>query len=62
MTNTSSKDYVFELVPPNPKVSGIMINPLVKTLEAGKGTLVSIKYDSKFRDLTHQSFTEMNKP
>ena len=51
--NTSSKDYTIELVPPNPKLSGIIVNPLVNTLKANSGALVSLKYNSKFRDLTH---------
>lgn len=29
VNNASSKDYMFEMVPPNPKISGIIINPLV---------------------------------
>ena len=44
---------MIELVPPNPKLSGIMVNPLVQNLASGKSTLVSVKYTSKFRDLTH---------
>ena len=31
------------------------VNPLVKSLKPGKATLVQIKYDSNFRDLTHAS-------
>ena len=31
------------------------VNPLVKSLKPGKATLVQIKYDSDFRDLTHAS-------
>ena len=34
-------------------VSGLTVNPLVKNLKPGKATLVQIKYDSDFRDLTH---------
>lgn len=37
-----------------------MVNPLVKELPAGKATLVSIKYTSKFRDLTNKILTEIN--
>jgi hypothetical protein len=44
---------MFEIVPPNVRVSGIIVNPLVKSLKGGQSTLVSIKYTSMFRDLTH---------
>lgn len=37
-----------------------MVNPLVKELPAGKGTLVSLKYTSHFRDLTNKKLTEIN--
>jgi hypothetical protein len=29
LSNTSTKAYTIELVPPNPKLSGLMVNPLV---------------------------------
>ena len=51
-----------ELVPPNPRLSGLVVNPLVKTLAAGSSTLVSVKYNSKFRDLTYQSLQDVDKP
>jgi hypothetical protein len=50
------------LVPPNPKLSGLMINPLVQQLAAGKSTLVSAKFTSKFRDLTHAILSNVDKP
>jgi hypothetical protein len=52
VNNNSSKDYMIECVPPNSKLSGLTVNPLVNTIKAGGGGLVSIKYNSKFRDLT----------
>lgn len=55
MNNQSQKEYVVELVPPLQALSGLSVNPLVKTLPAGRATLVSIKYDSDFRDLSHAS-------
>ena len=42
-------------MPPLQPCSGLTINPLVKSLKPGKATLVQIKYDSNFRDLTHAS-------
>ena len=33
--NSSQKDYVIEIVPPNPRISGIVVNPLVKQLKGG---------------------------
>ena len=44
---------MIEIVPPNFKLSGLTVNPLVNTLKAGGGALVSLKYSSKFRDLSH---------
>ena len=38
------------------------MNPLVKPIEAGKSTLVSVKFDSLFRDLSYQSHQDMNAP
>jgi hypothetical protein len=35
LTNSSQKEYMFEIVPPNPRLSGIIVNPLVKSLKAG---------------------------
>jgi hypothetical protein len=59
LNNTSSKNYTFEVVPPKPSVSGIIVNPLFKPLPANKSTLVSIKYESAFRDLTYWTMQEM---
>jgi len=53
---------MIEIVPPNQRLSGLTINPLVNTLKPGGGALVSIKYSSKFRDLTHQVMDEINNP
>lgn len=60
LTNNTQKEYNIELVPPNPQLCGLMVNPLVKELPAGKATLVSIKYTSKFRDFTNKVLTEIN--
>ena len=53
LNNESNKNYMFEVVPPNPKVSGLIVNPTVKPLPANRSTLVSIRYDSAFRDFTY---------
>ena len=44
-----------ELVPPLSALSGLTVNPLVKNLKPGRATLVQIKYDSDFRDLSYNS-------
>lgn len=62
ITNSSQKDQMIEIVPPHQRMSGLTINPLVNTLKAGGGALVSLKYSSKFRDLTHQVMEEINNP
>lgn len=62
LTNKSGKNYTIEVVPPMNAMSGLTVNPLVKPIEAGKSTLVSIKYDSKFRDLTYQTHADMMAP
>ena len=62
INNSSTKDLIVELVPPPTLLSGIQVNPLVKTLIAGKGGLFSIKYHSKFRDLTHATLDEWINP
>lgn len=54
LNNSTQKEYIVELVPPLNAVSGLTVNPLVKNLKPGRATLVQIKYDSNFRDLTHQ--------
>jgi hypothetical protein len=51
-----------ELVPPNSKLCGIVVNPLVKTIPAGTSTLVSLKYSALFRDLTHAALEASKKP
>mmetsp|Transcript_1592 Transcript_1592/g.2347 ORF Transcript_1592/g.2347 Transcript_1592/m.2347 type:complete len:117 (+) Transcript_1592:1905-2255(+) len=43
-------------------LSGLTVNPLVKPIEAGKSTLISVKFDSKFRDLTYQNYEEIMAP
>lgn len=55
LTNQSGKNYTVEVVPPMQNLSGLTVNPLVKPMEAGKSTLVSVKFDSRFRDLTYKS-------
>lgn len=62
LNNESSRNYTFEVVPPNPKVSGIIVNPLVKPLPANRSTLVSIRYESAFRDLDYWSMKDLFKP
>jgi len=62
LANKSGKNYTVEVVPPINKVSGLIVNPLVKPIEAGKSTLVSIKFDSRFRDLTYSSHQEIMAP
>lgn len=54
LKNTSQRNFTVEVVPPLNKVSGLLINPLVKELEAGRSTLVSVRYDSKFRDIDYK--------
>lgn len=55
LSNKSGKNYTIEVVPPKNSISGLTVNPLVKPIEAGKSTLVSIKFDSRFRDLTYKT-------
>ena len=43
-------------------MSGLTVNPLVKPIEGGKSTLISIKYNSEFRDLTYTKMQEIIKP
>ena len=49
-------------MPPNVKLSGLTVNPLVKKLASGASTLVSIKYDALFRDLTHSALESLKNP
>jgi hypothetical protein len=53
---------MIEVVPPNSQLSGLTVNPLVNTLKAGGGSLVSIRYNSKFRDLTFAALDAINNP
>jgi len=62
ISNKSQKNYTIEVVPPNPKVSGLIVNPLVKPLPAGRNTLVSVKYNSLFRDLNYHTYNDVFKP
>ena len=62
LTNATGKNYTIEVVPPKNCFSGLTVNPLVKPIEAGKSTLVSIKFDSKFRDLTYARYEELTMP
>lgn len=62
LTNTYSRPFTFELVPPHYAVSGLTVNPLVKSLEAGRSTLVSIRYDSKFRDADYKMMQQIMAP
>ena len=62
LTNQSSKNFTIEVVPPLNALSGLTVNPLVKPIDAGKSTLVSIKFDSKFRDLTYSSYEALMAP
>jgi hypothetical protein len=62
LSNVSQKEYIVELVPPHSKLCGIVVNPLVKTIPAGTSTLVSLKYSSLFRDLTHAALEASKKP
>lgn len=58
LSNNSQKNYTIEVVPPNAKLSGLTVNPLVKPVGAGRSTLISLKYQSHFRDLTHSSLKD----
>ena len=62
LQNTSQKAVTVEVVPPLYKVSGILVNPLVKSLEAGRSTLVSVRYDSKFRDIDYKVMKSIMDP
>ena len=44
--NSSIKNLLMEVVPPNYSISGILVNPLVIPLQAGRSSLLSIKYHS----------------
>lgn len=40
----------------------MVVNPLVTELKAGKSSLISIQYNSAFRDLTRQTMENLFKP
>ena len=58
----SQKGYTIECVPPLGSLSGLVVNPLVQPVQAGKSTLVSIKYNSDFRDMTYKFMHDEVKP
>jgi hypothetical protein len=58
----NSKNKLIEIVPPNYQLSGLMINPLVIPLGEGKSCLVSVKYNSLFRNLTASALEDLYKP
>lgn len=60
--NTSQKNYMLEMIPPNFQLTGILINPLVVPLSGGKSALVSFKYHSKFREFNARTLEELYKP
>lgn len=62
LSNSSQRNFTIEVVPPMNEVSGLTVNPLVKPIEAGKSTLISVKYNSEFRDLTYAKMNEIVKP
>ena len=46
VTNDSAKNYIVETVPPNLLIAGLMVNPLVTDLKAGRSALICIRYNS----------------
>jgi hypothetical protein len=62
VTNDSQKNYMVELVPPNIKIAGLIVNPLVTDLKAGRSALICIRYNSEFRDLSLKKMEELFKP
>jgi len=61
ISNHSQKDFMLEICPPNPKLSGLMINPLVKSLSSGSSMLVSMKYLAHFREFNAKAIENMDK-
>ena len=61
LTNESSKNYIVEVVPPHFSVCGINVNPLVSDLKANRSSLICIRYNSMFRDLTLKKMEELFK-
>lgn len=62
LKNNSHKNYMVEVVPPNLTISGILVNPLVVSLTAGRSSLVSVKYSSKFRSFNSMTIEDLKKP
>lgn len=62
LSNKSAKSYTIEAVPPLNVVSGLTVNPLVQKIDGGKSTLVSIKYNSAFRDLDYYAMKDKVQP
>jgi hypothetical protein len=60
--NSSQKNLMMEVVPPNFQLSGLIVNPLVVPLSAGRSTLLSVKYHSKFREFTASALEDLYKP
>lgn len=61
LSNHSQKNFMIEICPPNPKLSGLMINPLVKTLSSGSSMLISMKYLAAFREFNAQALEALHK-
>jgi hypothetical protein len=59
--NPTQKTYMVELLPPNPKLSGIMLTPVVMQIPPQKSSLVSIKYKAAFRDFNSQTLEKLRK-
>lgn len=62
ISNHSTKEYMIEMVPPNLRISGLLCNPLVSIIKPGGGALMSMRYNSKFRDLTYVVNSTLNDP
>jgi hypothetical protein len=60
--NASAKNLMMEVVPPNFYLSGLLVNPLVVPLSAGRSTLLSVKYHSEFRDFNAAALEDLYKP
>ena len=57
--NPTSKTYSVVLIPPNTKLSGLMITPVVMQIQPQKSKLVSIKFNSEFRDFNRTILEEI---
>lgn len=51
---------MIEVVPPNIRLSGLLVNPLVNVVKQGGSSLVSLRFNSKFRDLTYAVNSTLN--